>query len=237
MPHWFESGGPVMWPLLACSMIVITLLLERGWFWLRERLRLCPERVERCLAHAERAEVESALRSVEGQRDPALRVLEAGLRELPLFPTSSMEGAAKQELERMNRGLHMLDTMITVAPMLGILGTVMGVIQSFELLGATAQNPREVVGGIAEALITTASGLSIAIAALLPYNLFSALRRKQALRLEDAGRRCESACLRAGLTLQPAAQEEDPAREVADALASGKVEVLSEGRVAGRAAK
>ncbi len=221
IPDWFVNGGPVMWPLLFCSVVVTTVIFERSWFWSRERRRLRPHAVESVLAAAERGEIEAAAEVAEGGNDAALHMLAAGLRDLPLAPTSTLEGAAKQDLERMNRGLHALDTMITVSPMLGILGTVMGVIQSFELLGvAGAQDPRAVVGGIAEALITTASGMAIAITALLPYNFFSALRRKQAMRLEEVGRRFERACERAGL-VDPAAMsaEQDSVAEAGGAEA------------------
>ncbi len=239
MPEWFGSGGPVMWPLLFCSILVSTVVLERVWFWLRERRRLRPRIVEAVLDSAKRGEVEQAAQMAGIGPDAALHMLEAGLQDLPLAPTSALEGAAKRDLERMNRGLHALDTMITVSPMLGILGTVMGVIQSFELLGAAgAQDPRAVVGGIAEALITTATGMAIAIAALLPYNFFSALRRKQAVRLEEVGRRFERICERSGLVDSCAGSIEESVEAQAaasDAVLLSAAERERRGKVAGRA--
>jgi len=86
----------------------------------------------------------------------------------------AMESAAADEVKRMNRYMVVLDTMITVAPLLGIFGTVIGIINSFDLLGATGiEDPRAVTAGIAQALITTAAGLGIAILSVFPYNYFN----------------------------------------------------------------
>jgi biopolymer transport protein ExbB len=81
--------------------------------------------------------------------------------------------------------MGVLDTMITVAPLLGIFGTVTGIIQSFEALGAAGvDRPAEVTAGIAQALITTAAGLAIAILSVIPYNFFDSLCEQAALRIE-----------------------------------------------------
>jgi biopolymer transport protein ExbB len=97
----------------------------------------------------------------------------------------AMETAAADEMERMRRYLVVLDTMITVAPLLGIFGTVLGIISSFDLLGRSGiQDPSAVTGGIAQALITTASGLGIAILSVFPYNYFNARAEKAALAVE-----------------------------------------------------
>jgi biopolymer transport protein ExbB len=114
----------------------------------------------------------------EGEASPCLvcRVLTSGLAHRNYGLVQSMEAAASQEIEKMKRNLSVLDTIITLAPLLGILGTVSGIIVSFDLLGvAGIEDPKAVTGGIAQALITTATGLAIAIVALLPYN---ALTRK-----------------------------------------------------------
>ena len=121
-------------------------------------------------------------------------MLAAGLDERPQNASGSMENAAKDQLEGMASGQALLDTIITLAPMLGILGTVLGIIDSFEVLSqAGIENPTAVVGGIAEALTTTAAGLCVAVVALLPFNLFRRLQHKEALRLEVIGNRFEAA--------------------------------------------
>ncbi|MCP4833610.1 MAG: MotA/TolQ/ExbB proton channel family protein, partial [Phycisphaera sp.] len=88
---------------------------------------------------------------------------------------------------RFERGLLLLSTIVTAAPMLGILGTVIGIIRSFELLGgdATITDPNQVSGGIAEALITTAAGLVVALLALFPYMLFRGRQERALGRLES----------------------------------------------------
>ena len=87
--------------------------------------------------------------------------------------SQALEMGAEEEIKRMRKNLTILDTIITLAPLLGILGTVMGIINSFHLLGAAGiESPRVVTEGIAQALITTATGLAIAIMTLIPYNYF-----------------------------------------------------------------
>ena len=97
----------------------------------------------------------------------------------------AMESAAADELRRMRKYMGVLETIVTVAPLLGILGTVVGIIHSFDMLGAKGiGDPQAVTGGIAQALITTAAGLSISILTLLPCNYFNARAEASALAIE-----------------------------------------------------
>ena len=97
----------------------------------------------------------------------------------------AMETAATDEIDRMRRHLPILDTIITVSPLLGIFGTVIGIILSFEILGSVGiEEPQAVTAGIAQALITTASGLGIAILSLFPYNYFNSRVEKAAAYIE-----------------------------------------------------
>ena len=106
----------------------------------------------------------------------------------------SIEIAAEDEMERMKQGLNVLDTIITLAPLLGILGTVLGIISSFELLGDSGiEDPKAVTGGIAQALITTAAGLSIALVTLVPFNYFVAKVNKAAKEINKMTARFEAA--------------------------------------------
>jgi len=99
--------------------------------------------------------------------------------------TKAMETAASDELERMRQHLSVLDTMITVSPLLGIFGTVIGIILSFELLGESSlADPQAVTVGISQALITTAAGLGIAILSLFPFNYFNTRIEKAAALIE-----------------------------------------------------
>jgi biopolymer transport protein ExbB len=157
MSAWIERGGPVMWPLLGLSFLTVTVLFERLFFWARE-LRRSPAAA---LAAARVRAGRGAL-----HRDELERLLDL-------------------EERRLRRGLPWLDTAITAAPLLGILGTVLGIIDSFALLAAaTPVDPLGISGGVAEALITTAAGLLLALLALFPYNLLRSLAGQRIARLE-----------------------------------------------------
>lgn len=147
MTAWFGKGGPVMWPLLALSLVAATVVFERFLFWARER-----------------------------RSDPR-----AGVDEL------GREACVELAEQRLARGFAVLDTVITAAPLLGILGTVLGVIDCFEVLSASSHpDPLAISGGVAEALITTATGLTIAVAVLLPYNYLRARTRARLTEIEAA---------------------------------------------------
>jgi biopolymer transport protein ExbB len=97
----------------------------------------------------------------------------------------AMEASAVEEIKQMRRYMGVLDTMITVAPLLGILGTVLGIIDSFEVMGTTGiEHPRLVTSCFAQALITTASGLGIAILSVFPFNYFNSRVERAAMNME-----------------------------------------------------
>ena len=122
---------------------------------------------------------------VAGSKDYIIKILISGILHREFSMTKAMETAASDEIKRMRRYLIVLDTMITVAPLLGIFGTVIGIIASFEVLGATGiEHPQAVTAGIAQALITTASGLGIAILSVFPYNYFNSRTENAALAIE-----------------------------------------------------
>ncbi|AKJ64362.1 MotA/TolQ/ExbB proton channel family protein [Kiritimatiella glycovorans] len=186
MQELMIRGGPLMWPLAACSLIALAVILERGWFWFRLARRRDRELINRLFSMTEEGRFDEA--AAAGAQSPAVtvRVLTAGLVHRNYDLPSSMEAAAMAELEHMKRGLGVLDTIITLAPLLGILGTVSGIILSFDLLSeAGIQNPRAVTGGIAQALITTATGLAIAIVTVIPYNALNSKTDKVARYLEN----------------------------------------------------
>ncbi len=170
------KGGPVMWPLLACSVVALAVVIERGLFWLIVSMRQNQKLVNRIFTLTESGDFETAIREGAETKCLVCRILTSGLAHRNYGLVQSLEAAAMQEIEKMKRYLSVLDTVITLAPLLGILGTVSGIIVSFDLLGAAGiEDPKAVTGGIAQALLTTAAGLAIAIVALLPYN---ALTRK-----------------------------------------------------------
>lgn len=126
------------------------------------------------------------------------RAVTSALRERDTSYTSALLAAASRELRNFNRGLPLLDTAITVAPLLGLLGTVMGMIRSFGLIAGELDAPAAITGGIAEALIATAFGLLVAIMALLPFNYLNARMEEARAELEEAGNRLEILLVRGG---------------------------------------
>ncbi len=178
-------GGPVMIPLLGCSLIALTVIIERAFFWALEDMRRDAGLVDRILELCRNGDWDAVRRAVVGSRDYVVRILVNGILHRDFSMGKAMEAAGADEIQRMRRYLNVLDTMITVAPLLGIFGTVLGIIQSFDLLGqAGIEDPRAVTAGIAQALITTASGLGIAILSVFPYNYFNARAENAALLIE-----------------------------------------------------
>jgi biopolymer transport protein ExbB len=175
MLDFFLSGGPVMYPLLACSLIVTTVIIERCIFWIKTGMRrnrpLLDEVMELCRC----GDWLAVREKTRGCKDYVVRILVSGILHREFSMLKAMESAAADEVQRMRRFMGVLDTMITVAPLLGIFGTVLGIITSFEMLGtAGIQDPKAVTAGVAQALITTAAGLAIAILSVFPYNYFNA---------------------------------------------------------------
>lgn len=185
MYELFDKGGPVMWPLLAASFIAMAIVLERLLFWAQFGLRRSSSELAELFKLTEEGKFASAIKLGRNSKCNAVRILEAGLQNRDYGFAGSMKSAAESEIERMKKGLATLDTIITLSPLMGILGTVSGIIVSFDLLGQSGiANPKAVTGGISQALITTAAGLTIAIVTLIPYNAFRHKTVKQTKRLE-----------------------------------------------------
>jgi biopolymer transport protein ExbB len=105
-----------------------------------------------------------------------------------------MQAAATVEIGKMKAGLPVLDTVVTLAPLLGLLGTIIGMVQSFQIMATSGLGqPHAVTGGVAEALIATATGLLVAILALIPYNYFTARVERTTDRIEEYATRLELA--------------------------------------------
>ena len=188
----FAKGGPVMWPLLLASIVTMAVVLERVWFYLREsRLRRTQD-VDVFLEDLEKNKVKECLARGRQSSDFVVRVLVYALENREKSLSNAFLQAANRELGRFSRGLPVLDTMITLAPLLGLLGTVTGLIHSFGLLGdAQIQAPTALTGGIAEALVNTAFGLVIAITALIPFNYLNSQLERTRHELEDTGTQME----------------------------------------------
>ena len=198
--HVFEKGGPIMWPLLAASILALGAVLERLFFLAREKMKRDPKALDRFFTAVERGDKEGAIEVSKDSKYFVVRALGYALRHSEQSLPNALLYAQAQEMKRFRRGIPLLDTVITLAPLLGLLGTVVGMMGSFSLIGGDLGAPGAITGGIAEALIATAFGLGIAITALLPFNYLNA-------RMDEANHEIESAS--AQLELLVRRNEED----------------------------
>lgn len=174
-----------MYPLLVCSILVLAVIIERLIFWISVDMNRNRKLIEDVLEKCRRGDWEGVRSMVYGSRDFIIRVLVSGILHREFSMTKAMEAAAAEEIRNMRRYMGVLDTMITVAPLLGIFGTVIGIIASFEALGSAGiDQPQAVTAGIAQALITTATGLGIAILSVFPYNYFNSRVEKAVVNIE-----------------------------------------------------
>ncbi len=184
----FGAAGWVGWPLLVMSVVAVALCLERAVFFIQLRRQLRADRIA------------LLVRSLSANTQNAPRVAAGGL--VGDFVESLFASAGAGAVQdaavlaaggvvrpRLERFLPTLSTVITAAPMLGILGTVTGIIQSFGLLGSAevARDTTAMAAGISEALYTTAFGLVIALVVLFPYNAFRTAADRALATLETIG--------------------------------------------------
>src|SRR6266478_7959273 len=159
----FHKGGPIMWPILIVSIIGLPVVIERCIWWGGRWFRRDPKRIEKVFTAIENGDTAEASRLSRGSRDPVLRMLWNGLNHQHSSLEAALQVAAGIEIKRAGRFLVVMDTLVTLAPLLGLLGTITGLIKSFSFLGNEELAVQAVTGGIAEALIATACGLGIAI--------------------------------------------------------------------------
>jgi len=176
--NFIEKGGPVMWPLLILTLVAIMFMIER--FILLMKSRLNTDMVLNELkGYLEKKDVKGATNYVSKFKGPIASMLIAGLEKFDkgsLSVEKVVETTGTLEMTKLEKGLNILATISNIGPLLGFLGTVTGMIRSFEAIAkAGLNNPSAVALGISEALITTASGLIIAIPTLAAYNYFTSL--------------------------------------------------------------
>ncbi|HEY9249925.1 MAG TPA: MotA/TolQ/ExbB proton channel family protein [Rariglobus sp.] len=172
----FTHGGPIMWPIIVVSFIAVTVVVERTLFLLRENIRRDPAAVETILDRVENRDLEAAVTFGKKSADYVARILTYALAHREHSLNNAFMRAANQELTRFQQGIAVLDTCITAAPLLGLLGTVTGMMATFGALGEgdIGASAGKITGGVGEALIATACGLVIAIIGLFPYNILNA---------------------------------------------------------------
>jgi biopolymer transport protein ExbB len=196
MWEFVRAGGPLMWPIILCSIAAAAIVLERLWT-LQDRRVLPRELTQKVWQLIESNQVNDKVIQALEQNSPLGRVLAAGLqnrhrpREVIM---ERLEDTGRHVIHELERFLNTLGTIAAITPLLGLLGTVTGIIKAFNAIQAGGMgDPRALSGGIAEALITTAAGLVVAIPALFAYRSLRSkvdgiviAMEKDAIRLADA---------------------------------------------------
>ena len=189
----FKHGGPIMWPILVVSFLLVTVAVERVIFIIRENARRQPELVDKMLERVEAKDVEGAVELGKKSQDYVARILVYALTHKEHSLGNAFTRAANQEMQRYSQGLPTLDTCVTAAPLLGLLGTVTGMMGTFGALGGgdIGAAASKITGGVAEALIATMCGLAIAILGLLPFNYLNTRAEEARHEVEDASNSLE----------------------------------------------
>jgi biopolymer transport protein ExbB len=185
-------GGFMMLPLLASSLIALTVIVER-WVVLNMQYVTPDDFIRNVLENVKKGKVTEACGICGKKSIPVAAVLNEGIAHFA-SPIEEMEIAMKNEGESwvplLEKRIHVLDTTITIAPLMGLLGTIMGMMGSFKVLTNSGMNdPYSIAGGIAEALIATATGLVIALVCVIANNYFNTLVKNNIYEMESAASR------------------------------------------------
>ena len=183
-----KAGGPLMWPIIACSVIAMAIILERLWTY-RERRVMPTNLLAQIWKLYQAKELSAAHIATVRKKSPLGRILAAGLanrhhqREVM---KEAIEEEGRQVVHELERYLNTLGTIANISPLLGLLGTVIGMIKVFTAItDAGVGNPAILAGGISEALITTAAGLSVAIPAVIFHRYLSGRVDKLVIGMEE----------------------------------------------------
>ena len=177
MWEFMQKGGPIMWPIFLCSVIAFALVMER-------LIRLRAEQIntksfmEQISKSLKRNKIMEALDLCDRTGGPIANILKAGVlkHDRPRHEIrEAIEDASIHEVPRLERNLPVLATVAHIAPLLGLLGTVTGMVAAFQIIQSKATslnpvNPGDLAGGIWEALLTTVFGLCVAIPTYVAYN-------------------------------------------------------------------
>lgn len=168
----FHKGGPIMYPIAVVTVVAVCIFVERVFWWVRFAAKRSVKQLDEVYEKLEAGDLAQAIALSAKSSDPVVRMIHHGLNHRHTSMQGALEVAAGQELRDAGRYLSAMDTIVTLAPLLGLLGTVTGIMGSFTSIGGSELAVEKVTGGIGEALIATAAGLGIAIGTLVPMNYF-----------------------------------------------------------------
>jgi len=189
----FLKGGPVMWPILLCSIYALGIILEKLWY-LQKITIATQEFLNRILDKVKRHQIKEALAECDATKSPVARILKAGILKYDRTREQikeAIEDASLYEVPRLEKNLAALATVAHISPLLGLLGTVTGMIRCFQVIQAKATllhplTAGDVAAGIWEALLTTVFGLIVAIPAFTAYNYLVSRINSFILEMEKA---------------------------------------------------
>ena len=179
MWEFMQKGGPIMWPIFLCSVIAFAIVIER-LIQLRRAQIDTKSFMEQISKSLKRNKIMEAIDLCDRTKGPIANILKAGIlkHDRPrLEIKEAIEDASIHEIPRLEKNLPMLATIAHIAPLLGLLGTVLGMVTAFQVIESKASavnpvNPGDLAGGIWAALLTTVAGLMVAIPAYIAYNYF-----------------------------------------------------------------
>ncbi len=189
----FLAGGPVMWPILFCSIFALAIALEK--FWHLHEISLDTQNfLSKVLEKMKRHETKDALQICDSVKTPIANILKAGILKYDRPKqqiVEAIEDASLYEVPRIEKNLTVLATIAHVAPLLGLLGTVTGMVRCFQAIQAKAAafypvSTADLAGGIWEALLTTIAGLIVAIPTFVVYNYLVSRINNFILEMEKA---------------------------------------------------
>ncbi len=184
----FQKGGPLMYPILACSVLALAIFLERFWIFFRIR-RGTRELLREVEALVQKKRVEEAIIVCQRSGTPLARIFIAALRASGRSRDHIKvvaEEVGAREAAPLERYLGLLGTIATISPLLGLLGTVLGMIEAFTIIAIQGSGtPATLGGGISQALITTAAGLTVAIPTILLHKYLTSRADRILLEMEE----------------------------------------------------
>lgn len=177
------KGGWMMLPLALCSLMSLTIIIERFFYFRRLN---ASEAVGEVFELVGKGKLRDSQELAQTSSLPVLKVLSAGIAN-PADPAKAMEAAGITQYSVLKKGLPTLDTIITLSPLLGLLGTILGMVDSFQIMATIGGggSPHAVTGGVAEALIATATGIGVAVTTLIPYNYFMSRVERESEMIEQ----------------------------------------------------